>query len=553
MMSSRQPSAASATRGASRSSAEQIYLLEAEAFRRSGPALKAWSEAFRLERSEPLDFAIFPFQVELYEAFGDRSLPTVDVQKSGQCGVSAAGISLALYAADVWAADVLYVLPGFDDAYDFSDTRVKPSIEDSPYLALRVAGTDNKGLKQVGDANVYFRGSGSERKALSIPADVLILDEYDRLVQQQIPKFYKRLGAPTSLNLRRRFSNPSFPESGIHELYLASDQREWLVRCGCGHEAPIYYEQLDDSHRIDEERALRVCGRCSKPLGKDAIAGGRWVAQRPRPTRRGYHISKLIVPGQDMGELVEEHGKRDETSVQDHYNFDLGLPYSPKGGSVPREFVLACRRDWSCPAHYAGPDWVTAGVDVGAVLHVRISRWLPSGKAVPLYLGEIDTFEELAILWRRYGVNFGVIDERPEEKKAREFMNAHWGRVMLCRWSGEEQRDHIVRDEDAGILTARRTAACDRTVAAFEGQLRLLPRDLPKGYLKQVMAPHRVVETNKRGQKVSRYVSERADHFFFAEAYDLLAKEARGGPPAGASGAPPETIREQVRRRSRWH
>ncbi len=78
---------------------------------RRKPDLLLWSRAHRLEEGRPLDFGLFPFQRELLEAFGDPGLQTVDVMKSAQCGVSAAGISLALFAADVWGATVLYVLP----------------------------------------------------------------------------------------------------------------------------------------------------------------------------------------------------------------------------------------------------------------------------------------------------------------------------------------------------------------------------------------------------------------------------------------------------------
>lgn len=111
----------------------------------------------------------FPFQPELYRAFGDRDLQSVAVMKSAQCGISAAAVSLTLYAGDVWGASVLYVLPTGDDAKDFSDTRVRPAIEGSGYLRGRVSSTDNKGLKRIGDSFLYFRGSVSERKALSIP------------------------------------------------------------------------------------------------------------------------------------------------------------------------------------------------------------------------------------------------------------------------------------------------------------------------------------------------------------------------------------------------
>src|SRR5205807_1863632 len=116
--------------------------------------------------------------------------------------------------------------------------------------------------------------------------------------------------------------------------------------------------------------------------------------------------------------------RTDEDSVTHHHNFSLGLAYAPRGGGLTRELVMACRRDWRMPEGYNGEgvaggvaiSWVTAGVDVGKVLHVRISGWLPSGKAAPLHIGIIsgsrDGFRDLAELWRRYSVNFGLVDER---------------------------------------------------------------------------------------------------------------------------------------------
>ena len=535
------------SRSPDRGHLEELYLRRAERTARSEPSLLVWSRAFRLEEGSPLDFETFPFQRELYETFARRDLPTVDVMKSAQCGISAAGVALALYAGDVWGANVLYVLPSTEDAHDFSDTRVRPAIEDSPWLRSRISGTDNKGLKRIGRANLYFRGSRSESKALSIPADIVVFDELDRLDQRNVLRFRRRLASPTSLRLERRFSNPSFPEFGIHELYLRSDQRSWLVRCSCGHEAPLVYEQTDEEHHVDEERAVRVCGRCGRELDRVRIGAGRWVPRRPG-SPPGYHVSRLIVPDEDLVSIVAAHRRTSEDEVQAHHNFDLGVPYSPRGGSISRELVLACRREYSPPASYDGPEWVTAGVDVGRVLHVRISRWPASGRAVPLFIGEVEGFSELAQLYARYDVRLGVIDERPEEREARRFAEAHGGRVLLCRWAGEEQRDPIVLDDARGLLIARRTGACDRLVAAVTEQLRLLPRDLPPGYASQLTAPHRSVETNPKGQKIARYVSTRADDYFFAECYDLLAREARRT-PVFLAGTEPTSIRDQIHRR----
>src|SRR5438128_857010 len=66
-------------------------------------------------------------------------------------------------------------------------------------------------------ANLHFVGSVAETYAISIPADLLLFDEYDRLALKQIPKFEQRLAALTSMKLIRRFSTPTYPEWGIDE------------------------------------------------------------------------------------------------------------------------------------------------------------------------------------------------------------------------------------------------------------------------------------------------------------------------------------------------
>jgi hypothetical protein len=533
-----------------RSALVAAWSLRLELVRRQKLTLLEWSEAFRMEEGEPLDFEAFPFQRELYQAFGDRDLPSVDVMKSAQCGISAAAVSLALYAADVWGANVLYVLPTTELAESFSDTRVRPAIASSPYLSGRLQETNTKSLKQLGVANIYFTGSGSDRQAISVPADLLVLDEYDRLDRPRLPLFDRRLASPKSMKLRRRFSNPSYPEDGIHGLYLASDQRTWLIRCRrCRHEAPISYEQIDGSHYLREEDAKRVCGRCGRPLGPGVIAAGRWVAARPEQSRRGYHVSRLIVPGDVMAELVAEHAKGAEDEIAAHYNFDLGLPFAPRGGSLDRDRVLACRREWTCPSSYRGSQWVTAGVDVGGVLHVRISAWSEQG-AVPLFIGEVPDFEALELLWNAYNVNFGLIDERPEERKARDFCDRFRGRAKMIRWSGDEQRHDIVEPEGERLVIVRRTWAMDTTVAEVTAQTRLLPKDLPRGYLAQMTSPHRVTETqDKTGRKVTRYVHTTADDYFLAETHDVVARLAHRGSPVGFASSGPVSIREEVRRR----
>src|SRR4051812_39403010 len=78
------PSSVSSALSLPRAEREQLYLLQTEQLRRSGVGLFDWARAFRFEKSRPLDFERFPFQVEMHHVFGDRGVPAVDVMKSAQ-------------------------------------------------------------------------------------------------------------------------------------------------------------------------------------------------------------------------------------------------------------------------------------------------------------------------------------------------------------------------------------------------------------------------------------------------------------------------------------
>jgi len=150
-----------------------------------------------------LDFDRFPFQREIY-ASGTEEREMV-IKKATQVGVSAFCVRWAMYWAAVHGLTALYVFPKQRQLRDFSDARIKPLIAASPQLrgVVPTGAVQNNGLKRIGDGHLYLRGSESVSDLQAVDADVLVLDEYDDLVQN---KHSGRRAADWCLESRPRLS-----------------------------------------------------------------------------------------------------------------------------------------------------------------------------------------------------------------------------------------------------------------------------------------------------------------------------------------------------------
>ena len=159
-----------------------------------------------------------------------------------------------------------------------------------------------------------------------------------------------------------------------------------------------------------------------------------------------------------------------------------------------------------------------------------------------VWAGEIDSFEELGRMARRYHVQRLVIDALPETRKARELQQALgegvvWLAYYVSQRIGTKREAPIQWDHDNGVVNLDRTRSLDQTLARFYdasagGPGATLPgdaREIP-GYYEHLTAPVRVLEDGPGGERVARYVCQGADHLFHAENYAMVAGEA---PAAG--------------------
>jgi len=492
-----------------------------------GIAFRPWSERVPEPKTGPLDWARFPFQVEMYDQEGEQDREVV-VKKATQIGVSAYLVRATIYYADVRGWTSLYVFPTGKQVYDQSDARVKPLLE-GEYLRSRVPRgfVQNKGLKQIGLGFVYYRGSQNKRELDSVDADVLALDEYDELVQENVPDAERRVsGSPHGLV--RRVGVPSIAEFGITDSYERSDQRRWVTKCpSCGH-----WQDVDYWDNVDEEQVLVVCSKCRK--GPLPVETGEWVAAYPERDVRGYHAPRLLVPriarneNGALAEIVRASKRTKVYEITTFHNKDLALDYSPAEGRLTPGAIAAAQSaggEFFMVESYADTRLVTMGVDVASRrnLNVRISEHLGDGVKRALWIGEVSSFDAVVELMRRFRVNMACVDHLPEGRLAMGLANRFPGMVYLVSYAAQKQVMAV--HEERRAVSVRRVEAIDAMMQQIREQRNWLPQDLPDGYGKQLRSLVRHTVVDDQDRVTVSYKATGDTDYAQAEVYDLVASE----------------------------
>lgn len=472
--------------------------------------------------------------------------PMLVIQKAAQVGISEYLINVALWAAETGQGgrgNALYVMPTQKQIDDFSQARVDKAISESAYLRQRLyppppgrAGPARRTLKKLGDGYIYLRGSDSKRHLTSVDADVVILDEFDLMVEGVLERAKQRI-ASSKLGWLRAAATPTLPEAGINELFLQSDQHYYFLRCeACGHD-----QRLDWDKNVDKKRAQLVCSkrRCRKPL--NLWAEGHWEAAAPSNDRiRGYHINRLYSPFANLQQIIYDSEATTPAALREFKNGVLGEIFVPPGGRLSMNVLDQCRRDYEMPDGWSEKTYM--GVDVGTKLHVVIRARLDEEKVEfrsrTLFIGEIDTFEELEEIALRYNVQYAVVDAQPEQRAAVAFAKDAARDVGLAYYRGDEPGWDKTRKNGVYYITAARTPAIEAMFHAFQVGRAELPadarqlggrvRDGQGEYYREMLTLIRYLEQNAQGNWVGRYDDQgKADHFAHAEVYCMLAAEIK--------------------------
>tara|TARA_Y100000310_G_scaffold155190_1_gene154661 strand:+ start:2050 stop:3714 length:1665 start_codon:yes stop_codon:yes gene_type:complete len=487
---------------------------------------------------QPLTFDDKPYLKGIYL----DARPKV-IQKSVQCGISEMLICTALSYAK-YGFSVLYVLPSHPLRGRFVHNRIDPLfmiVPEYQKLLKDAAGeSDSVMLKHFGDGVINFVGSNTVNEFIEFPADVVIIDEMNRCVQGNLSMAYDRLDAST-IKHRVMVGNPTHEDFGITSAFNNTDKKAWFVSCkSCNERQPLEWlvniaEEIDENeHRLLDEgwdeksgREIQVfCRKCKEPI--DRLGHGEWVKQNTESDNSGYHISQLYSVNTPIAELWDlwTDAQGNPTNLQVFWNSKMGLPYSPKGSRLSRSELHACTQDYLLKSG-SEKQRCSMGVDVGKLLHVRISSLTSDGKRKAEYIGVVKEFSEVSALVERYKVRYAVIDMYPETRVVKDFQAQHHG-VWLCKFpsnSAAVAAKVIRKDEDEQILDVDRTQAFDNLVASIRKKELILPKNagLIADYYDQLRAPVRIYDKEK--DRNSWQEGSQADHYFLAEVYDAIASQ----------------------------
>ncbi len=511
----------------------------------------------RTTRGEPLSFKDKPYLVELY--CDAPRIDGFDAMKCVQVGWSELLVQLALERAG-WAGRICaYVLPSFQLRDRFVQRRIHPLLEQVPAYAGKLAHGDIGSVrhKRFGQGALLFLGSNTVNDFIEFSADVLVVDEFDRCVQEHLAFARDRLRASSAPQLFR-IGNPTLPREGVAALYDQSDGRKWHHRCGhCNERQSLDWLvnvvtrndagrwEVRDKARAEDGLLRPVCRRCGRPFDREA-KGGQWVAERPDMHRRGYHISRLDVLSQDLRPLWREwmEAQGSGSKLVAFYASVLGLPYAPEGSAVTMDMLT--RAACGDPMDEGGDaglvyEQVVAGIDVGSrslnvdicvvrqrdddQRYVRIGRWT----------GEVGTFDAVYDLLVRYRVNVAVVDARPETRAAQQLRDRCTETgvcdVWLCQFHATDRvgaQDYGLRqDYDRKLVTVDRTQLLDATMddARVHPARRTWPEDVWRvpGWADQMQAPKRVM--NESGTRYVWSEGNLDDHYRFSDAYTRVAAD----------------------------
>ncbi|MFZ5826514.1 MAG: phage terminase large subunit family protein [Bacillota bacterium] len=504
--------------------------------KRQGSFLDYCRQHIQLDNGQPYDPTNRAPMREIVDQIFEH--PHITIEKGEQTGLSTLFIGYNLYGTDVLRRNCIYFGPTEEWIKTFTPSRFDPVIQRSEYLSSRLRGTDQVGLKQIGTNFLYLRGLKTKTSAVSVPADILSFDEVALLDKENMELAEGRLSA-SELAYRRYFSAPLYEEDIIDELFKASDQRAWMVKCiHCG------YHQVTEEHFpgnvVKRNDAVFVaCDRCGKPLD---VGLGEWVAKHPDRSkdRLGYRIPQLIMAGINLSfayDRIQEALRKPSKMAQVRRSV-AGIPDS--GNMQPVNDAVIKRVTEFEPYYLQTRSDIPTfmGIDMGDLCHISIRQPLPNGQRRWVWFQEVpeaDLAEVAERLEQDFNVRGTIIDAMPYKPTSKKIVRRlqRWAAIHYFRGDELEASEEGAGDKRVEVVLSEREDSIDGMVDELiaEPPVALLPgpRDTVQELVIRAVHRHlkklvREEKTTPRG-KVLQYKDHVENHFGLSMVYAMLAEE----------------------------
>lgn len=480
-------------------------------------SIHAWIEKYKIktENGVPFDYKDHFFWFDVLSDWNPKQVWL----KAAQMGGSLVANMKAIWAVKNHEINAAYTLPTAHDVKDFVGGKTNPFINNNPILAEWVHDKDTVEQKRIGNNMIYFRGTMTERAALSFTSDLNIHDESSRSDRRIIGQYASRQ-QHSPYQWEWFFSNPAGPNDDLATHWEDSDKKEWFVSCpSCSKTEPLVWP---DS--ISE--AGFICCHCKKVLPDNARRKGKWFAtnKEGNPKWSGYHFSLLMAPWVTHEKIIEYSQTK---SIEYFTNFVLGLPFVGRGSSlIENEFFSNLTSEMN-----PQDDPIVIGCDTG------LPNWFVVGnKRGIFYWGKCDGYDEIRRLMRRFKKAIMVIDQGGDLIGSRELQEEFSGRVFLCYYQRDRKTMQLIRwgqNEELGRVTADRNRCIQMLIDELRDKRIPIQGSKTDWWETWVHFSniYRVVEEDKLGQEQFVWERKGPDHLVHAMNYWRIGMDKFGMEP----------------------
>lgn len=527
--------------------------------------LSKWVEKHIILDGKLLDFtAIHYFQRQIL----DDTARINNVIKPAQIGITTATIAYMLAAlATQRRMNIIYALPSASDAQKMSTTKINPLIYASPEVnRLLNSEVNSNELKQIGDNFLYIRGTKSETAALSVSADILVLDELDRCDPDTVKQFRSRLQASPH-KIIRQFSTPTIEGVGISKE--AETSRRFRHFCECKHcqhtWLPTYHNDikipgnttpLAEINRynlkdINWRAAHWECPNCKKDPD---IHMSRLTWKCENPLENYEANTYYITPVTAYGILTPDYLVRSSTEFNTRAEF-LNQVLGETATEVNDQLTLLDVEKATVTTDMNSSSLHFLGADMGLTCTIAIGRLTPEQQFIVVHREQIplDKFEvRRRELCAKYRCLISVHDAFPYTdlvSRLTNFDNNAYGAIFTTTKSPElftvQQKEADPKEGKLNLRLAKinRTTGLDAVLAKFKrGEIIIQSGTHDALYSAQYLDMRRAQVFDRNQEIVFQWQKSAsgADHGMFALLYlyvacQLYGTASRGAMPSGVA------------------